>query len=245
MAKAFGSGWAVLGGVVLLIGLASLLWRGPEPNHERVATPADSGTGAAPARERPPATELGERERSVAPPSLANRESERPTAEEPLEGLPERRDWIEERYQNAQARRAEIKDAATAEHRKLRPDELAQSWGIEFELVDEIGSSGYDRMLYDEGRANRTKVHWVGPGSNADLAGIERGDIPISFDGHPVFSPQFFRERKWEQNAGAVVPIEVLRNGEIVALLMTNDELIRSRSGVINGMTLLPFAEEP
>jgi hypothetical protein len=27
---------------------------------------------------------------------------------------------------------------------------------IEFELVDEIGSSGYDRMLYDEGRANRT-----------------------------------------------------------------------------------------
>ena len=238
----FAGRWA-WGAAVILVGLAGLLWWPGGGQNE--ALPIRPDPDAAPARERPSTIESDARQEAVAHPSPGKTKPQSRVGAGAPDTLKERSDWIEERYASAQARRAEIKDAATAQHRKLRPHELAQSWGIEFELIGEIGAPAYDRMLYDQGRSNRTRVHWVAPGSYADLAGIERGDIPLSIGGQPVFSPQSVRERKWQEDPGSQVPIEVLRNGQVITLQMTNDELNRGRSGVINEMTLIPFSEEP
>ena len=153
--------------------------------------------------------------------------------------------WIEERYAAAQAEREAIREGAIRERRKLNVEERIDYWAVEARLIDEIGPEAYDRLLYDDGRKNRTRVHWVAPHSHAGRAGIENGDVIISYGGEPIFSPRSIRETNRLFPPGQQIVVEVYRNGQILKFTIASDQRDRGRSGIVNGMTLLPFAVEP
>ena len=154
-------------------------------------------------------------------------------------------EWIEERYEEAQKNRAAIKDAATRNHRKQNREELARSWAIEFALIDEIGVSAYEQLLYDRGLKNRSEVRWLGSGSNAMRGGVEIGDEILSYGGQPVFSPQSIRERNKLLEPGQQIVIEVDRGGVVLAFEVNADERNRGRSGIVNGISLRPISRAP
>ena len=153
--------------------------------------------------------------------------------------------WTEERYAAAQAEREAIREGALSERRKLNVEERMEYWAVESRLLDEIGPEAYDQFHYDNGRKNRTKVHWVASNSHAGQAGIEGGDILISYGGEPVFGPRSAREINRLVPPGEEIIVQVERNGQVLEFLLSSDMRNRRRSGIVNGMTLLPMAVEP
>ena len=156
-----------------------------------------------------------------------------------------REEWAQERYSAVLEERETIREGALRERRKLNVKERGDYWAVEARLVDEIGVEAYDELLYQDGRSNRSRVHWVAAGSHAGQAGIEKGDIILSYGGEPVFAPRSVRETNRLFPPGGQVVVEVDRNGEIFEFTLTTDLRNRGRSGIVNGMTLLPFSVRP
>ena len=157
----------------------------------------------------------------------------------------DREDWLDERYGGAQEERETIREGALRERRKLNVKERGDYWAVEARLVDEIGVEAYDQLLYQDGRSNRSRVHWVASGSHAGQAGIQKGDIILSYGGEPVFAPRSVRETNRLFPPGGQVVVEVDRDGEILEFTLATDLRNRGRSGIVNGMTLLPFSVRP
>jgi len=153
--------------------------------------------------------------------------------------------WIHERYEAAQEERKAIKAAANREHRKLNVKERIAYWEVESRLIDEIGIDAYDELLYENGRNNRTRVNWVAPRSNAGHAGIENGDILVSYGGEPVFGPRSAREMNRNFEPGETIVVVVQRGDRLLEFLIDADFRPRGRSGIVNGMTLIPLAVKP
>lgn len=157
----------------------------------------------------------------------------------------DREDWLQERYGGALEERETIREGALRERRKLNVKERGEYWAVEARLVDEIGIEAYDELLYQDGRNNRSRVHWVAAGSHAGQAGIEKGDVILSYGGEPVFAPRSVRETNRLFPPGEQVVVEVDRDGEILEFTLATDLRNRGRSGIVNGMTLLPFSVRP
>ena len=157
----------------------------------------------------------------------------------------DREDWLDERYGGALEERETIREGALRERRKLNVKERGDYWAVEARLVDEIGVEAYDKLLYQDGRSNRSRVHWVASGSHAGQAGIQKGDIILSYGGEPVFAPRSVRETNRLFPPGGQVVVEVDRDGEIFEFTLATDLRNRGRSGIVNGMTLLPFSVRP
>ncbi len=138
-----------------------------------------------------------------------------------------------------------IKAGANRQHRKLNVKERVAFWEVEARLIDEIGVEAYDQLLYDKGRKNRSRVSYVAPGSNAGQAGIQNGDVLVSYGGEPVFGPRSVRENNRLFEPGEQVVVVVRRRGEILEFLVDADHRKRGRSGIVLGMTLLPFSVRP
>ena len=156
-----------------------------------------------------------------------------------------RSDWIHERYEAAQEEREAMKATANREHRKLNVKERIAYWEVESRLIDEIGVDAYDELLYENGRHNRSKVNWVSPRSNAAEVGIENGDILVSYGGEPVFAPRSARETNRNFEPGETIEVVVLRGDRLLKFLIDADFRKRGRSGIVNGMTLVPLAVKP
>ena len=156
-----------------------------------------------------------------------------------------REEWAQERYSAVLEERETIREGALRERRKLNVKERGDYWAVEARLVDEIGVEAYDELLYQDGRSNRSRVHWVAAGSHAGQAGIEKGDIILSYGGEPVFAPRSVRETNRLFPPGGQVVVEVDRDGEILEFTLATDLRNRGRSGIVNGMTLLPFSVRP
>lgn len=156
-----------------------------------------------------------------------------------------RSDWIHERYEAAQEEREAMKATANREHRKLNVKERIAYWEVESRLIDEIGVDAYDELLYENGRHNRSKVNWVSPRSNAAEVGIENGDILVSYGGEPVFAPRSARETNRNFEPGETIEVVVLRGDRLLKFLIDADFRQRGRSGIVNGMTLVPLAVKP
>ena len=181
------------------------------------------------------------------PPPVKPAEVEQPPASSADAKADPARDqsWIRARYEEAQLRRTAIKAIAIREHRRLNAEEFASSWAIEFEFQDEIGTDAYDQLMYDLGRKNRVRVNWVAPGSYAAEAGVMRGDIILSYGDDSVFSPQSVRQRDRLLDPNQQIVVEVERDGAVLRLTMNPDEEMRGRSGIVYGMTLIPFLRQP
>ena len=90
--------------------------------------------------------------------------------------------------------------------------------GISSLSIDTI--SNYERYLYqiDSTRLNGVYVYLVQEGSAADIAGIEIGDIIVTFAGQKITTYKAFVQVLYSKSSGDQVQIEIERAEEIIRL---------------------------
>lgn len=84
------------------------------------------------------------------------------------------------------------------------------------DLRGEIGDAAYDRMLYLSGEDNRVRVAAVIPGSAAEAAGLEPGDLIESYAGERLFAYAELRERTSDGERGELVAVRVRRGSGVL-----------------------------
>ena len=88
-------------------------------------------------------------------------------------------------------------------------------------LQEELGLENYDLMLYGAGQPNRLIVRDILPGSNAELGGLQDGDIIRSYDDEPVFGMQELRFLIVQGDRDTPVDVGVERDGASTTVQVT------------------------
>ena len=118
-------------------------------------------------------------------------------------------------------------DAAVLERLYLRDQAAREGWlntakyyeqrnslpNAEQSLRQELGETGYDRYLYAVGKPNRVKINTVMEGSAAQSAGLQEGDVLYKYDGERLYSRRALSPFTRSGEAGELIPVEVMRNG--------------------------------
>lgn len=99
-------------------------------------------------------------------------------------------------------------------------------------LREEIGDSAWDRYLHLTGEDNRVSVSSVIPGSAAEAAGLQPGDLIESYAGGQPFDFNDLRQATTEGEKGELVPVRVRRGDRLIDAWVPRGPL-----GVRLGMT--------
>ncbi len=83
-------------------------------------------------------------------------------------------------------------------------------------LREEIGDGIYDRYLYATGEDNRVAVASVIPGSAAEAAGLQAGDLIESYADERLFRYSELRRKTTEGEYGELVPVRVRRGTRLI-----------------------------
>jgi len=81
-------------------------------------------------------------------------------------------------------------------------------------IREELGDSNYDQYLFASGESNRVQISSIINGSAAQIAGMENGDVVISYANQRVFTSGELQRATREGSRGEPVQLEVLRFGE-------------------------------
>ncbi len=103
-------------------------------------------------------------------------------------------------------------------------------------LRPEVSDDEFDRLLLALGRPNRVVVRDVLTTSPAELADIRAGDIIYAYGGERVYSVRDLRRNSFGSEAGATVPVEVLRDGSSLIVYLPGGPL---------GVSVEPLRLEP
>jgi hypothetical protein len=83
-------------------------------------------------------------------------------------------------------------------------------------LREEIGDEIYDRYLFATGEENRVKIDSVIPGSAAEIAGLQPGDLIEAYADERLFEFSELRRKTTEGEYGKQVAVRVRRGGRVV-----------------------------
>ncbi|EGV16827.1 PDZ domain-containing protein [Thiocapsa marina] len=83
-------------------------------------------------------------------------------------------------------------------------------------LREEIGDEIYDRYLFATGEENRVKIDSVIPGSAAEIAGLQPGDLIEAYAEERLFDFSELRRKTTEGEYGEQVAVRVRRGGRVV-----------------------------
>jgi hypothetical protein len=108
--------------------------------------------------------------------------------------------------------------------------------GMDQELRTDLGVEGYDAYLYATGQNNRAVVGQVIQNSPAGRAGVQAGDMVISYSGERVFRPRELKRATTSSQLGSQVYIEVLRDGKMLRFSVPSGPL---------GISLKPISAPP
>jgi membrane-associated protease RseP (regulator of RpoE activity) len=92
-------------------------------------------------------------------------------------------------------------------------------------LREELGDAAYDRYLYATGEDNRVRVDAIIPGSVAELAGLQPGDLIESYAGQPLFNYSDLRDATAGGERGELVRVQVRRGGRILYINLSRGPL--------------------
>ena len=175
-------------------------------------------------------------ENDNSPDTVANNSSEAEVAADPLNqsnlvqaGVsPELASDIIRRLGEQEYQRMALRDRAIREEyfrtsryfRELR--ELRQN---QLSLREEIGDAAYERYLYQSGQNNRVAVSSVMAGSPAEQTGIQQGDVLLRYNNENVFEWNEIRRATSKGELGEYVTVELLRDGQIVSLMLPRGPL--------------------
>ena len=77
-----------------------------------------------------------------------------------------------------------------------------------------LGDEAYDRYLFASGLPNRIFVNNVIATSAAEQAGLQQGDIVLSYGGEPVFTTDELVRLRSSGDAGSTVTMRIMRDGQ-------------------------------
>lgn len=125
---------------------------------------------------------------------------------------------ITRRRNEIDLRLLELRDRATREgyygtDRYAR--EVAALRELSPSLRDEIGEESYDNYLFTTGQSNRVRVASVMMGSPAEAAGMQNGDLVVSYGDQTIFSWNELQAATATGERGEYVNVTVLRNGQL------------------------------
>ena len=92
-------------------------------------------------------------------------------------------------------------------------------------LREELGDAAYDRYLYATGEDNRVRVDGIIPGSVAELAGLQPGDLIETYAGQPLFGYADLRDATAGGERGDLVRVQVRRGGQVLDLNLSRGPL--------------------
>lgn len=98
----------------------------------------------------------------------------------------------------------------TREMKALREQDIS--------LRDDIGDDYYDSYLFASGQSNRVRVASVMMGSQAEMSGMQDGDMILSYDNRRMFSWSELQQATSQGERGEYVNVAVSRNGQQVNL---------------------------
>ena len=123
------------------------------------------------------------------------------------------------RRKNAiEIKRLELSDRATRENYMNSQryfDELAAIDESDVNLREELGDDQYDDYLFNSKQSNRVRIISVMLGSAAEQAGLEKGDIILSYDNNRLFTWSELKQATAEGELGEYTSINISRNGEV------------------------------
>jgi len=133
----------------------------------------------------------------------------------------ERAEDIMRRTNEIELKKLELRDRAIREHylgtgRYNR--ELSELAAGDVNLREELGDDAYDRYLYATRQNNRVRVTSVMVGSQAESAGIQSGDIILSYDDRNLFDWSELQQATTLGERGEYVSMDVLRDGQLLNL---------------------------
>ncbi|WP_296809535.1 PDZ domain-containing protein [Thiocapsa sp.] len=83
-------------------------------------------------------------------------------------------------------------------------------------LREDIGDEIYDRYLFATGEDNRVQIDSVIPGSAAEIAGLQPGDLIEAYADERLFDFSELRRKTTEGEYGEQVAVKVRRGGRVV-----------------------------
>jgi len=125
---------------------------------------------------------------------------------------------IVRRKNSIELKRLALQDLATREgylDTQQYYDELAVINVNDISLRDELGDQRYDEYLYNSKQNNRIRISSVMLGSAAEQAGVQDGDVVISYDNTRMFNWTELKDATADGQLGEYVSISIYRNGEI------------------------------
>jgi hypothetical protein len=93
------------------------------------------------------------------------------------------------------------------------------------ELREDVGDEDYDKVLYAAGQSNRIRVEHTLRGSAADNSDFRAGDVIVSYAGERIFAERSLHRLTAEGELGENTRVEVLRDGEIIYLIVPRGPL--------------------
>ena len=125
---------------------------------------------------------------------------------------------IVRRKNSIELKRLALQDLATREgylNTQQYFDELEAINFNDISLREELGDQRYDEYLFNSKQNNRIRISSVMLGSAAEQAGIQAGDVVISYDNTRMFSWQELKDATSEGQLGEYVSISIYRDGQI------------------------------
>lgn len=168
----------------------------PEDPHEQATAPAGAAAGAA-AGARPSFDA-----ESLVAAGYSSQEAER----------------LRERWERLTLDRLEVNNRALREGWLLEPRLREEHLALDAVFREDVGEEGYDAFLYATGQPNRVRVKEVIARSPASHAGMQPGDVIVSYDGERTFGTRDLQLATAEGRRGDLVRIEVVREGRPLTL---------------------------
>jgi hypothetical protein len=100
----------------------------------------------------------------------------------------------------------------------------------------DYGDAVYDLLRYASHQINRAEVENVDEDSPASVAGFQRGDAVVSYDGQRVFGPRELVDLKQRTTGQGTIVVEVERDGERIHLYVPHGTM----GIVVEGKSLAP-----
>lgn len=125
---------------------------------------------------------------------------------------------IVRRRNEVELKRMELQDVATRGGYFNTPKYYEELDAISSQVVslrDELGVDKYDDYLFNSRQNNRISISSVMLGSAAEQAGIQKGDIVLSYDNTRIFNASELKEATLQGQLGEYVIISIYRNGEV------------------------------
>jgi hypothetical protein len=132
---------------------------------------------------------------------------------------------LHERWEQFEMEKLYLVDAATREGWLRKPRFRREIQAARTALREELGDESFDLLLYASGQPNRVVLRSVLERSPATEAGLEAGDVILSYDDRRVFRPGELKRMTASGSAGASVSVEIVRKGRRISLSVPNGPL--------------------